>query len=269
MREISEHSADLGGQQLAWRSAPWDGVPTLYVHGVPDSSELWIPFLEQTGGVAIDLPGFGRSGKPANGTYTIDALADAIEALVDHLGLDRVNLVVHDWGAVGLAFAQRAPARIARLVIADVVPFVPGYRWHRVARAWRTRVLGELLMGFSTGFALRRSTGLPAAAVAAVMRHFDHGTQRAILRLYRASGPDVLAAAGSDLGTLTAPALVIWGERDPYIAPAFAQRLAQALGTPDPRVEIVPNAGHWVWIDAPDVIQTIVQFVRDPRTDPV
>lgn len=261
MAEISEHSAEIGGRLIAWREAPSEGTTPLYVHGVPESSEMWAPFLEQTGGVAIDLPGFGRSAKASDGPYTIDGLADAIEALLAHLGVDRVRLVAHDWGAVALAFAQRAPERIERLVLADVVPFLPGYRWHRVARAWRTPVVGELTMGFTTRMGMARSTRLPRDAVAAIMRHFDHGTQRAILKLYRSAPPDVLEAAGRDLGRIDAPALIVWGERDPYLPTSFAHGLAGALGTPDPQVEIVPGAGHWVWVDDPAQVSRIVRFV--------
>ena len=47
---------------------------------------------------------------------------------------------MHDWGAVGLELAQRRPEAVERLVLIDVVPFVPGYRWHPTARIWRTTV---------------------------------------------------------------------------------------------------------------------------------
>ena len=78
---------------------------------------------------------------------------------------------------------------------------------------------------------------------------FDPGTQRAILKLYRASPPDVLAAAGARLGDVDAPALVLHGARDRYIPARFADGLAAALG--DGRVEHVPDAGHWPWLDRP------------------
>ena len=57
---------------------------------------------------------------------------------------------------MGLAFAQRFPERIERLVLISAVPFLPGYRWHRVARVWRTRGAGEFLMGLSTEWGFRR-----------------------------------------------------------------------------------------------------------------
>ena len=67
-------------------------------------------------------------------------------------------MLVHDWGAVGLAFAQRLPERVERLAIVNAVPFLPGYRWHRTARIWRTPGLGELAMGATTRFTLKLSS---------------------------------------------------------------------------------------------------------------
>ena len=76
-----------------------------------------MPFLERGGGIAPDLPGFGNSAKPADFDYSIEGYADFLEAFVDALGLERFSLVVHDWGVVGLALAQRRPERVERLVI--------------------------------------------------------------------------------------------------------------------------------------------------------
>ena len=79
-------------------------------------------FLERTGGLAPDLPGFGRSGKPGYLQYTIEEYAGFIERFLDMLGVERVRMLVHDWGAVGLAFAQAHPERVERLVVCNAVP---------------------------------------------------------------------------------------------------------------------------------------------------
>ena len=73
-----------------------------------------MPFLARTGGVAPDLPGFGDSVKAATFPYSIAGYDGYMERFLDWLGLDRVNLVVHDFGAAALAFAQRAPQRVER-----------------------------------------------------------------------------------------------------------------------------------------------------------
>ena len=144
---------------------------------------------------------------------------------------------MHDWGAVGLAFAQRQPERVGRLVVIDAVPLLPGYRWHRPARIWRTPLIGELAMGATTRRAApalargeRHPGPMPEQWLDSVLAHFDHGTQRAILRLYRSAPPEVLAAAGARLGALDVPALVVWGERDPYMPARFGAAYADVLG---------------------------------------
>lgn len=280
---ISEHTAELdvqlesrnqgssprSGLPLFWRSAPTSGdvAPALYLHGVPSSSDDWIPFLERSGGLAPDLPGFGRSGKPEYLRYTIDEYAHFIAHFLDMLEVERVRLFVHDWGAVGLAFAQAHPERVERLVVSNAVPLLPGYEWHRTARMWRTPIIGEIAMGATTRRVLRRSTReanvtpgpLPEAWLDSVLAHFDQGTQRAILRLYRSSPSQVLAKAGEHLSRLEMPSLVLWGTQDPYIPERFATEYARVL--PNSELIELSDAGHWWWLDRPDAIERVTDFL--------
>jgi pimeloyl-ACP methyl ester carboxylesterase len=166
--------------------------------------------------------------------------------------------VLHDWGAVGLALAQRFPERVERLVLFSVVPFVPGFRWHRVARGWRTPGVGELLMGATTRWGLRRE--LPAELADPAWDAFDHGTQRAILKLYRSAPPEVLARAGERLGEVRAPALVLWPEDDPYIGAEFGPAQAEALGG-ETTLEMV-HGGHWPWVRNPELIARTADFLK-------
>lgn len=264
--EIREQRSAVGEVEIFWREAVWPegSPPVLYVHGSPSNSDDWLPFLERTGGLAPDLPGFGRSDKPAHFPYTIEGFSDVLGAFLAQRGVDRYSLVVHDWGGAALGLAQRAPERVHKLVIVNSVPLLPGYRWHTLARIWRAPLAGELFMGTSSRWAARRllkpGTTDPDALIDSIWDHFDHGTQRAILKLYRGAPPSVLAHAGARLGELHAPALVVWGEDDIYIPASFARRYADALGG-DTRVEILPGARHWPWIDDPKVIDTVAEFL--------
>ena len=136
----------------------------------------------------------------------------------------------------------------------------PGYRWHALARAWRTPLLGELLMAATTraGFrlALRRGNprGLPRAFVDRMYDDFDRHTRRAVLRLYR-SLPDV-AAAGETLAAalrpLDRPALVLWGRHDPYLPATLAPRQRDAF--PHAEVHVLERSGHWPFVDDPATV---------------
>jgi pimeloyl-ACP methyl ester carboxylesterase len=260
-------SAELDGLPVFWRSAPSAGPPSLYLHGAPTNADDWTPFLALGGGIAPDLPGFGRSGKPNSFDYSIAGYARFVERFLDMLGVERLNLVVHGLGAVGLAFAARLPERIERLVVVDAVPLLPGYEWHRLARTWRRPGVGEIAMGAMTERVLRRvsrevnANPLPEEHIRSVLDHFDYGTQRAIIKLLRSASPAELARAGERLGEIAAPALVVWGERDPYFPSSFAEDYAAALGG-EAEVLRLADAGHYPWLDRPELVERVVDFLE-------
>jgi len=272
MLVVRDHSGELHGQPLFWRSAQGpdpEEIPTLFVHGVPTSSDDWVPFLERVGGLAPDLPGFGRSGKRGDGDFTMEGYDRFLEDFLDLVGVERVNLVVHDWGAVGLLWAQRFPERVGRIVVLNAVPLGQEYRWHLMARIWRRRGLGELAMGSTAKWVMRlilrpattRKGGMPKAFVQQIADHLDQGTQRAILMLYRTSPAEKLLAAGAELPAIGRPALVLWGDHDPYISPVHGERYADLLGG---TVRHFPDAGHWPWIDDPAVVDAVCDFLGAP-----
>lgn len=266
---IEEATVDVDGVEVFYRRVAGEGPPAVFVHGNPTSSEDWIPFLERTRrpALALDLPGWGRSERPRAFDYSMLGLAGLFGRFLDALEVREHELVVHDWGALALIAAQRDPARVRRLVIINAVPLLAGYRWHWVARIWRRRGLGELWNATATraSFAIglrqaRADRGpMPRAFVDAIWRHWGPGTKRAILGLYRSADPSVLAAAGERLGTLDCPALVLWGERDPYLPSRFGAGYAQRL--PNAELVAVPDAGHWPWIERPDLVQRVVSFL--------
>jgi pimeloyl-ACP methyl ester carboxylesterase len=254
-RVVTEHEAELDGLPVRWLQAPGDDPPVLWVHGVPDSADIWRPFLERSGGIAVDLPGFGRSGKPAGWPYGAEGFVSFLARFLDWRGIGAVRVVAHDWGVPALLLGER----IARGVAIDVVPLLPEHTWHRLARLWRTRIVGELTMGLTSRTALRRVGHIPDEHLDAVLAHFDHGTQRAILRLYRDADVDDLARSGRRLRDLRAPVLVLWGGADPYLDPAWAARFAAAL--PDAIARVVGGAGHWPWAGRPEVVGEVCDFL--------
>ncbi len=266
---ITEHADTVDRARTAWRQAGDPPAPILYVHGVPTASWDWIPFLERTGGFAPDLPGFGGSSRPPGFSASIEAYDRFVEAFTAHTGLDRLTLVVHDWGGAALAFAQRFPHRIERLVLISSVAFVPGYRWHWVARAWRTPRLGELFMAGMNAATInlitRQATASHVKAMPAdwrrrVVADLTPDMKRTILELYRSAPEERLAAAGHALDKLTCPALILWPDRDPYLPTRLGRQYAEALGG-ETTYETIEHAGHWPWIDQPSVVDRVAAFV--------
>jgi pimeloyl-ACP methyl ester carboxylesterase len=196
---IETGTAMVDGVSTFFRRVPGEGPPVVFVHGNPTHSEDWQPFLERLEGpaLAFDLPGWGRSARPlpSQFDYSMNGLGHFVGRFLQRLAVDRYSLVVHDWGSVGLIPAQEEPEAIRRLVIVNAVPLLPGYRWHRTARIWRTRWLGELSNRLWSRWALdnglRESRGdwsrHDPAFVDMIWDHFDRDTRDAVLRLYRSA----------------------------------------------------------------------------------
>jgi pimeloyl-ACP methyl ester carboxylesterase len=279
---VDEHRIELGSTPVFYRSvdasAPENVPAPLYLHDVPTSSDDWLPFLERTGGIAPDLIGFGRSSKGVNLDYSVPGLADFVEDLLAALGTDAPRLVGHGWGAaVALELARRRPGRTDRLVLIDPLPLGTDFQWPRLARIYRIRFLGELMMGSTHRWmlarALRRATVNPDAwskqRIATIWKHFDQGTQRAILRLHRSvdlpgdeegGAPSGPAAPGAGhTATVTAPTIVAWGEQDPWFSVQHAEAFTQRR--PKARLERLAGAGHWPWLDRPELVEAVAAFL--------
>jgi pimeloyl-ACP methyl ester carboxylesterase len=282
---VHESVIDVGGVgTFVRRSTAGEGLPTILVHGNPDSSLQWVPFLaraEEVGGpvIAPDLPGFGRSERPPPGRFgcTLFAYERWFRQLLDALEIGAYRLVVHDWGALALASAAQKPDQVERLVIVDGVSLHAGYRWHWLARVWRQPLIGELSMLAFGRFTLTQLSRLasprpgPAdpAWIEQVLTHLDRGMKRAILALYRSADPDELERAGSRVSELRCPALVVWGERDPYIGLPEGERYARIL--PHARLRMVPGVGHWPLSEERAVLDEVITFLsaaEDPSRPP-
>jgi pimeloyl-ACP methyl ester carboxylesterase len=267
---VDEHTIAVGTTTpVFYLAAPNDGVPVLYLHGVGTNADDWTTLLERCGGIAPDLPGFGRSSKAGNLDYSLDGYATFIEQLLDELGVQTVRVVGHEWGAAfGLRFAIRSPDRGERVVLCNALPLIEGFRWPRLARAWRRPGVGELMMGCTSkrvlGRALRRGAADPSTwpedRIEELWEQFDQGTQRAILRVHRSCSEQGLAEAGAELGGLDVQTLIIWGERDPWLPGEYAERLGRVL--PCAAVQRFPEAGHWPWLERPSVVDRIAAFLE-------
>lgn len=234
------------------------GVPTLFLHGNPDSSDLWQPVIDRVQDefdcYAADLPGYGQSEVPANLDLSLEGLARFVDQLVSAAGIPTpLNLVMHDFGGpFGLPWAIRHPDKVRRLVISNTV-FNGNYTWHPTARLLRTPLLGELVTWVTPRKAyvnavLDAAPRLDKAYAEHMYDGFHDRAKRMALRLYRATDPDNYRAWEPDLLRLTStvPALVIWGDRDPFAAARFADEFGAQ------EVIHLSDVGHWVPREAPE-----------------
>jgi pimeloyl-ACP methyl ester carboxylesterase len=269
---VEEHTIDLSGAPAFFRIGRPDNGRTaplpVYLHGAPTSSDDWGGVLDRTGGLAPDLLGFGRSAKGGHLEYSPESLADFVSDLLTDRSIDRCQLVLHGWGAAaGLLLAARRPERVERVVLFNSVPLLPGLAWPGWARLLRIRALGELTMGSITKTALTRwlrqgsvaAGAWPRDRIDQVWEQFDQGTQRAILRLQRSVDEERQRDLAASLGSLHMPVLIVWGERDPWYGPEVLKAYADRL--PKARIERLPGAGHWPWLDDQRAVALLTEFL--------
>jgi cis-3-alkyl-4-acyloxetan-2-one decarboxylase len=132
------------------------GDPVVMLHGNPTWSFYYrrlIDGLRDAFRVVVpDHMGCGLSDKPDDSRYeyTLARRVEDLEALLDHLGLDRdLTLVLHDWGGIiGMTFAARHPERIARLIVSNTAAFhkPPGKSFPRALSLFRDSPAGGWLV---------------------------------------------------------------------------------------------------------------------------
>ncbi|MEV0681828.1 alpha/beta fold hydrolase [Actinosynnema sp. NPDC050436] len=252
------------------------GEPVLMVHGNPSWSYFWRHLVAalQDGHrcVVPDHIGMGLSDRPAEAAYPYSAArrVEDLDRLVDFLvgrkGLpDRGwTLMAHDWGGpIGLAWAQRHPGVVARLVMLNtgVLPWPPAYRlpWFlRFIRDWRSAAWFVDRTNLFTLAAARFGAirPLPPAVRRAYIAPYARRRHRLAVTRFVQDIPLAATDASWDVlhdGARTAtglPLFIGWGERDPVFNGLVLDQWLHRF--PDAVVQRYPNAGHYVLEDAAD-----------------
>lgn len=249
----------------------------VFVHGNPGSAEDWLDLMRaltpHARVIAIDMPGFGKADKPADYPYSVEGGAAFLTEALKAAGVLRAHLVLHDFGGPwGMTWAAMNPLGLASLTLVNT-GILTGYRWHLMARIWRTPLLGEWQMMTTTRGPFRWvmnigcPRGLPRAFVDRMYDDMDRGTKRAILRLYRATGDiNERSRVLSDmLRPLNPPTLVVWGAADPYLPARIAAQQKETF--PQARVVMLPQSGHFPFADDPQGVEdAVVPFVTAQLT---
>lgn len=246
-----------GAKIVAYESG--QGAPVLLLHGSPDTHDMWLPLTQHLNdhvrSIAPDLPGFGESTLPADFSLTLDNMADFVRDMLAALNItEPVTLVTTDFGGhYGMAFLVKYPQLVRGIAISNT-NFFHDYQWHFFARLYRVPVLGEILLGGVSKSMMRKtlkgvSPALPDSYIdSSYATGFGSArVRKTILRMYRERNPKDFVGWEDKLLTILEqkPALVLWGDKDPFITPAYADRFGKA------QVQHFKDYSHWLPLEAP------------------
>ncbi len=259
-----------------------EGPLVLCCHGFPDSPgtfRLMAPALAQAGYrvVAVTLRGYEASSQPADGDYSLAALAEDVRAWIDALGAERAHLIGHDWGAnITYAAAALCPDRVDKIVTM-AVPHPAAFATVLLAdhdqmrRSWyiflfQLRGLAEQIAG-ADGLALLKrlwSDWSPSFHDAKgkddmVRLLSQPGALSAALDYYRAAF-DFTHKRAADTQRLLAmpiraPTLGLCGADDGCIsADVFEAAMPESLFPSGRRIIRMKGAGHFLHLERPDAV---------------
>ncbi len=258
------------------------GEPVVMVHGNPTWSFYYRNLVEALNGryrtIAIDHIGCGLSEKPDDSRYdyTLKSRVDDLEALLDHLEVDRgITLVVHDWGGmIGMAYASRHPERISRLVILNTgaFPLPASKRLPWALWLCRNTRLGDWMVRGGNAFAAMAARvgckrhPLSKALQNAYTAPYDSWENRISTLRFVQDIPLKVGDRGYDIVSETAdqlhlfsdvPMMIAWGLKDFVFDSHFLDEWIRRF--PNAKVHRFDDCGHYILEDAGDVIIPEIQ----------
>jgi pimeloyl-ACP methyl ester carboxylesterase len=241
-------------------AGPENGKPVVLVHGLGGRAEDWrnlAPALVRAGYRVYmpDLPGFGRSERPANYSYSVRDQAQLVIAFMDAMHLGRVDLGGWSMGGwIAQLIAAKTPARINHLMLFDSAGLyiVPDWdtRLFTPSNAAELDKLDDLLMPDPP-----KVPGFVARDILRVFREDGWIIRRAMASML--TGQDATDAL---LPTLHMPVLIVWGDKD-HITP-FAQGQAMLKLLPHAELDDVAGCGHLAPVQCSrQIAPKMVQFL--------
>jgi pimeloyl-ACP methyl ester carboxylesterase len=255
-----------------------EGPAVVMIHGASNAGTSWAPLVARLDGfrwVTLDRPGCGLSDRLAVGFEErdrLEAFGDALVAdVLDAIAVESAHVVATSYGGY-MAFRSAAahPERIRRILEFGWMLGAPVSHTALSMRLAYVPVLGRLMARVPptrwSVRALLRNIGLRDALASGRFTQEGFDWYLALLRDTdtlvneietgpRAIHPirgmnDELVLPASLLATIDAPVRFIWGTKEPFGSADTARRLADQL--PHGELELVPGAGHAVWMDDPE-----------------
>lgn len=278
---FGSHYLTLGAHRMHYVDEGRGDEPIVCVHGNPTWSFYYRSIVKHFRNdrrvLAVDHLGCGMSDKPQKYPYCLQQHIDNLRLWMQTLDLQRITLVVHDWGgAIGLGAALLEPKRIARLVILNTAAFPPPYVPRRIA-VCKTPVLGTFAMRGLNLFAraaifmaISKLKRLSPQAKAGLLAPYNSWNNRIAIDRFVHDIPSsskdatwqVLEKIEANLPSLAdRPTLMIWGMKDWCFRPECLDRLFKSL--PQAEVHRWMDVGHYVMEEVPqDVVATMEQFLN-------
>lgn len=277
-----EHHVPREGGKVYARDYRGAGPAFVLMHGFPDNLHIWddlVPYLTASGRrvVTFDFLGFGASDKPAGGAYSFKQQMGDLEAVVAGLGLGKIVPVAHDSsGIASINYALAHPDGIDSVIMLNSAYAEDStVLWPEMITLFATQSLHALAMAIAQspeqfGWLLNwQKQKFLDALPEAQKPHFEAFLGPLISENFLAqpsSGPAFVQLAAQffdahvqnakrlpELKALDIPVKLIWGQFDPYITVAVAERRMSQLKHPS--LTVVP-AGHWLQIDEPRQVAT-------------
>lgn len=245
------------------------GPAVLLLHGFPDDRHLWryqIGALAKAGFrvIAPDLRGFGDAPRPSEPKeYGIPIVIRDLLGILDVLGIQRVQLVAHDWGAaVGWRMVAEHPDRVLRYVALSVgAPGGPTTIEQR-EKSWyiaffRQQGVAEEQLTRDNWRLFREWARNPVDVDRYIQNLSRPGALTAGLNWYRATGGLPAAGTVTQPPRITRPVLGIWSDGDAYLTELPMKTSGERVqGTF--RYEKVSGASHWLMLDKPEELNRLL-----------